>query len=92
MSKDAKAAQTDDDELPWDIEETYETLMKAIQAKRETTAEKWLADNVPAKKNISALEAREAQRLLTVLQSSPARGERALTPALPLFYSPFLSP
>lgn len=72
LAKEAKAAQTDDDELPWDIEETYETLMKAIQAKRETAAEKWLADNVPAKKNISALEAREAQRLLIVLQSSPA--------------------
>ncbi len=72
LAKEAKAAQTEDDELPWDIEETYETLMSTIQARRETAAEKWLAENVPAKKTISALEAREAQRLKTFLQSSPA--------------------
>jgi hypothetical protein len=72
LAKEAKSAQTDDDELPWDIEETYETLMTTIQARRETAAEKWLAENVPTKKSISTLEARDAQRLKTFLQSSPA--------------------
>ena len=71
LAKDAKAAQTEDDELPWDIEETYETLTMAIQTRRETTAEKWCEEHVPAKKSIADLEAREAQRLLTVLQNSP---------------------
>jgi thioester reductase-like protein len=72
LAREAKSAQTDDDELPWDIEETYETLMTTIQARRETAAEKWLAENVPTKKSISTLEARDAQRLKTFLQSSPA--------------------
>ncbi len=72
LAKEAKAAQTDDDELPWDIEETYESLMKAIQAKREKAAEEWLTEHIPTKKSISALEARDAQRLKTSLQSSPA--------------------
>ena len=72
LAKEAKTAQTDDDELPWDIEETYEILFETIQARRETAAEKWLAENVPTKKTISALEAREAQRLKIFLQSSPA--------------------
>ena len=72
LAKDAKAAQTEDDELPWDIEETYEALMTAIQTRRETTAEKWCEEHVPAKKSTALLEARDAQRLLTVLQNSPA--------------------
>jgi hypothetical protein len=72
LAKDAKAAQTEDDELPWDIEKTYETLMTTIEANRETAAEKWLSEHVPAKKSIAALEARDAQRLLTLLQNSPA--------------------
>lgn len=72
LSKEAKAAQTDDDELPWDIEETYEALMKFILAEHEATAARWIAEHVPAKKNISALEARDAQRLRTQLQSAPA--------------------
>jgi hypothetical protein len=87
LAKDAKAAQTEDDELPWDIEETYEALMTAIQIKRESTAEKWCAEHVPGKKSIAELEAREAQRLLTLLQNAPAylakdqikKAEEALT-------------
>jgi hypothetical protein len=72
LAKEANAAQTDDDELPWEIEETYNTLITSIQGRRETAAEKWIAENVPAKKSISSLEARDAQRLKTFLQSSPA--------------------
>lgn len=72
LIKEAKAAQTDDDELPWDIEETYETLMASIKEQREFAVAEWLNEHVPTKKNISALEAREAQRLLTILQSSPS--------------------
>lgn len=72
LAKDAKATQTEDDELPWDIEQTYEALTTAIQTRRETAAEKWCQEHVPSKKSIAALEARDAQRLLTVLQNSPA--------------------
>ena len=54
------------------IEETYETLMQAIQAQREATAAQWLAEHVPSKKNISALEARDVQSLRTLLQTAPA--------------------
>jgi hypothetical protein len=72
LAKEAKATQTDDDELPWDIEETYETLMQAIQAQREATAAQWLAEHVPSKKNISALEARDVQSLRTPLQTAQA--------------------
>lgn len=72
LSKDAKAAQTDDDELPWDLEETYEALTNAIQAEREAAAKQWIAAHVPAKKNIVALEARDAQRLRTQLDAPPA--------------------
>lgn len=87
LAKEAKAAQTEDDELPWEIEETYDTLTTYLEARRESKAEKWLGEHVPAKKAIAALEAREAQRLLTLLQNAPAylakdqikKSEEALT-------------
>jgi hypothetical protein len=72
MAKNAKASQTDDDELPWDVEETYETLVTAMEAKHGKAAGEWIREHVPTKKNISALEPREAQRLKLFLQSFPA--------------------
>ena len=72
LTKEAKATQTDDDELPWDIEETYESLMTAIQAKRETASADWVIKHVPSKKQLATLEAKEALRLKALLQNSPA--------------------
>jgi hypothetical protein len=71
ISKEAKGAQTDDDELPWDIEETYEQLVQVVENGRNTLASEWMAAHVPNKKKIEALEARDAQRLRTFLQVPP---------------------
>lgn len=71
MVKEAKAAQTDDDELPWDLEETYGHLVAFKQTQRESASATWITNNIPAKKTIASLEARDAQRLSRLLQAAP---------------------
>jgi hypothetical protein len=71
ITKEAKTAQTEDDELPWDLEETYARLIAFKQTQRETVAATWVTNNIPPKKNIASMEAREAQRLKTLLQAAP---------------------
>ena len=72
LTKEAKAAQTDEDELPWDIEGTYKSLITDIQSKRETATADWVNTHVPSTKQLATLEARDALRLKALLQTPPA--------------------
>lgn len=62
----------EDDEIPWEIEETYERFMISIREQRNRYAETWLAEHVPKEKMIYSLDAKMANQLRAILQAPPA--------------------
>lgn len=70
--KDAESMLGKDDNIPWDIKKTYELLTKAIRKLRSKNAKEWLAEHLLTPKQISNLDAREANQLRALLHSPPA--------------------
>jgi hypothetical protein len=72
LTKEATTAKTDDDEIPWEIDQVYSVLAKSIQASRQRAADEWITQFIPTKTEISRLDAKATLKLKSLLQNPPA--------------------
>ncbi|MCD6401981.1 MAG: hypothetical protein J7L73_08660 [Anaerolineales bacterium] len=70
--KDVNEMLGDNDEIPWNIEETYESFIISIREQRSRYAARWLDEHIPQDKKISTLDAKEANQIRAILQAPPA--------------------
>lgn len=64
-------ALSEDDEIPWDISETYRCLIDSIQEQRRGNTKLWLDKHLTSIEQIRKMDVREANQLRIILLSPP---------------------
>ncbi|OQB76590.1 MAG: hypothetical protein BWX92_01653 [Deltaproteobacteria bacterium ADurb.Bin135] len=62
----------DNEELPWDIEETYNKLLDTCKMQRREQATRWIEASVPASSAILTLDAVNVNQIRAKMQNPPA--------------------
>ena len=61
----------EDDELPWDTEETYQKILNQLLREREKAAARWFSGNMIDVSQLQKMDARECQLNLSKIESPP---------------------